>query len=85
MKLKEEIAALIEVSRIDAIQPGVVADMILNKVFADDSIVVEEDSKTERPVNMREIVFIARKAVKQAYFDGAVVLSPSGKIIKRRN
>lgn len=82
-KLKEEIISIIEENRYTGIKSEIIADEIVGNSL-DNEIVVEDNRRTERPVNIEDIVFIAKRAIQQAEFDGAFVVLPSGERIKRR-
>ncbi len=82
--IKSDICAIIAKGRDGGIEPESVVDEIMSRVVFDTDIVIEESLQTERPVNMKEILMIARKAVGQAAFDGASIVLPSGERIKKR-
>ena len=82
--LKSEICAIIAKGREREIEPESLVDDIMSRVLLDTDIVIEESVRTERPLNMQDLLLIARKAVGQAAFDGASIVLPSGERIKKR-
>jgi hypothetical protein len=82
-KIKEGILSIIEEGRHAGLKSEVLVDNILNTGVADGDIVVIED-KRERPLYINEIAVIAKKALKQAEFEGGFLVLPSGEKIKRK-
>ena len=83
-RLKTEISTIIDKGREVGLKSENIVDEILSTVAIDKEIVIGEEPRTERPVNIKEIVLIARKAVEQAEFEGVFVVLPTGERIKRR-
>ena len=84
MRLKSEISSIIEEGRQMSIGSETIVDEIMSRVVLDREIVIGESTIMERPVNMKELVFIARKAVEQAAFDGVSIVLPTGERIKNK-
>ena len=84
MRLKSELCSIIEEGRQMRIRSETIVDELMSRVALDKEIVVGESTISERPVNMKEMVLIARKAVEQASFDGVSIVLPSGERIKNK-
>ncbi len=82
-RIKAEISTVIEKGRDRGLKSEIIVDNILKTVI-DEKIVVEEGKRTERPVNIKEIVLIAKKAVEQAEFEGVSIVLTTGVRIKNR-
>lgn len=84
MNFRKEIIEIIETGRKAGLDSEAIAEEIFKKTIVNEDIVVEESKRKERPVNIKELVQIALKALEQADHEGAVVVLPSGERIKKR-
>ena len=83
IKMKEEIVTIIEEGRLAGLGSEVIVNSILDEAIIGRDIVVIEGAR-ERPLQIREVVMIVRKALEQAEFEGAAVVLPTGERIRRR-
>ena len=84
IRLKEEISHIIDRGRKHHESSDVIVEYIFRKVAVNKEMIVEEDKMAHRPANMKEIVYIAERALKHAEFDGAVIVLPAGKKIRMK-
>ena len=84
MTIRQEIADLIEKGRREGIKSETIVEEIFTKDLFHDDLVVQRGAKTERPVNISDVFTLATKALKQAEFDGVMVMLSPGRSIKRR-
>ncbi len=82
MKMKEDIISILEEGRIARLEPEMLVDNIFSKVVDRDILVME--GTRERPLYIDEMAIIVERALKQAEFEGGLVVLPSGEKIKMK-
>ncbi len=83
-RLKNEISRIIVEGPDSERASEVIVEEILRRTVFDNELVIMTGTRAERPVTMADVIFIARKALDQAAFDGAHVILPSGEKVNRK-
>ena len=78
MRLRENLITVIEEGRRGNLTSKDIVAQIFKEEMIDNDIVNEDGEIAEHPVTMEEIFIIAKKAIKQAEFEGGLVVLPKG-------